>query len=109
MRLKTYHVFCSTAKNTGVAVSHHHFFLCGDLRTRHSVSLISLRLSHLVLSILISEEGDTKDDLELPTYPEGFGNEIQKQFDDGKTLVRQKQTGRQPAAETRGREGWWWV
>ena len=36
----------------------------------------------------ITEEGDTKDDLQLPTYPDGFGQEIKNQFDDGKTLVR---------------------
>lgn len=34
------------------------------------------------------EEGDTKDDLQLPTYPDGFGNEIKSNFEDGKTLVR---------------------
>lgn len=34
-----------------------------------------------------TEEGDTKDDLQLPSFPEGFGQEIKKQFDDGKTLV----------------------
>lgn len=55
-----------------------------------------------------SEEGETKDDLELPTYPENFGDEIKKKFDEGLTLVRQEQmdppAGRQPVAETH-REG----
>lgn len=37
---------------------------------------------------VVSEEGDTKDDLQLPTYPDGFGNEIKAKFDDGLTLVR---------------------
>lgn len=36
----------------------------------------------------LAEEGDTKDDLQLPTYPDGFGQEIKNQFDEGKTLVR---------------------
>lgn len=36
----------------------------------------------------VAEEGDTKDDLQLPTYPEGFGNEIKGKFDEGLTLVR---------------------
>lgn len=35
---------------------------------------------------LLTEEGDTKDDLQLPTYPEGFGQEIKNQFEEGKTL-----------------------
>lgn len=35
----------------------------------------------------ISEEGDTKDDLQLPTYPDGFGNEIKGKFEEGLTLV----------------------
>ncbi|CAM9156228.1 unnamed protein product [Discosporangium mesarthrocarpum] len=36
---------------------------------------------------LLTEEGDTKDDLKLPDFPEGFGNEIKTNFDEGKTLA----------------------
>lgn len=45
-------------------------------------------LSTPACSSLVSEEGETKDDLQLPTYPDGFGQEIKNQFEDGKTLVR---------------------
>lgn len=36
---------------------------------------------------LLKEDGDTRDDLKLPDYPEGFGQEIQNAFNDGKTLI----------------------
>lgn len=36
---------------------------------------------------LLKEDGETRDDLKLPDYPEGFDQEIKKAFDDGKTLV----------------------
>lgn len=36
---------------------------------------------------LLDEGGETRDDLRLPDYPEGFGAEIQKGFSDGKSLT----------------------
>ena len=45
---------------------------------------------HIALVSATTEEGDTKDDLQLPTYPDGFGQEIKNQFDEGKTLVRNR-------------------
>ena len=35
---------------------------------------------------LLTEDGDTRDDLKLPDYPEGFDQEILKAFGEGKTL-----------------------
>jgi len=35
---------------------------------------------------LLTEGGDTRDDLKLPDYPEGFDQEILKAFKDGKSL-----------------------
>lgn len=53
-------------------------YVCGDLNF------------YFLFFGAFAEEGDTKDDLQLPTYPDGFGNEIKNQFDEGKTLVRAK-------------------
>lgn len=36
---------------------------------------------------LLMESGETRDDLKLPDYPEGFGNEILTAFQDGKSLT----------------------
>jgi translation initiation factor 5A len=36
---------------------------------------------------LMTEGGDTRDDLKLPDYPEGFAQEIHKAFDEEKQLV----------------------
>ena len=37
---------------------------------------------------LMSESGDeTREDLKLPTYPEGMGDEISAAFDEGKQLI----------------------
>jgi len=36
---------------------------------------------------LMTEEGDTKEDLQLPTYPEELADEIREGFDEGKTLL----------------------
>ena len=52
-----------------------------------------------------SEEGDTKDDLQLPTYPDGFGNEIKAKFDEGLTLVRLREGERGVTAGAEPRNG----
>ncbi|CAM9574458.1 unnamed protein product [Chrysoparadoxa australica] len=36
---------------------------------------------------LLKDDGDTKDDLGLPTVPEGLAEEIKDKFDEGKNLV----------------------
>ncbi|CAM9170333.1 unnamed protein product [Phaeothamnion confervicola] len=36
---------------------------------------------------LMTDDGDTKEDLQLPDYPEGLANEIRKAFEDGKGLI----------------------
>uniref|UniRef100_A0A7S2UU65 Eukaryotic translation initiation factor 5A n=1 Tax=Fibrocapsa japonica TaxID=94617 RepID=A0A7S2UU65_9STRA len=36
---------------------------------------------------LLTDSGDTKDDLVLPTHPEGFADEIRAAFDEGKSMV----------------------
>jgi translation initiation factor 5A len=36
---------------------------------------------------LMTEGGETKDDLKLPDFPEGFAGEIQAKFDQGLSLV----------------------
>ncbi len=36
---------------------------------------------------LLTENGDTKDDLKLPGFPEGFDEEVREAFDSGKTLI----------------------
>ena len=35
----------------------------------------------------LAEGGDTKEDLQLPDYPETLAGEIRKAFDDGKSLM----------------------
>mmetsp|Transcript_25936 Transcript_25936/g.34024 ORF Transcript_25936/g.34024 Transcript_25936/m.34024 type:complete len:164 (+) Transcript_25936:130-621(+) len=36
---------------------------------------------------LMTDSGDTKDDLKLPDHPEGFADEIQSKFDEGQNLI----------------------
>lgn len=36
---------------------------------------------------LMTEEGSTREDLKLPDHPENYKFELQKEFDDGKTLI----------------------
>ncbi|TMW62875.1 hypothetical protein Poli38472_005493 [Pythium oligandrum] len=36
---------------------------------------------------LMDESGDTREDVKLPSYPDGFANEIRSDFEDGKQLV----------------------
>lgn len=36
---------------------------------------------------LMSEDGSIREDVKLPPFPDGFGRQIQQQFEDGKTLV----------------------
>ena len=35
---------------------------------------------------LLAADGDTKDDLKLPGFPEGFDEQLKAEFDTGKTL-----------------------
>ncbi len=63
--------------------------------TSHSTSVPNVvRIEYQLLDIsddnflsLLTENGDTKDDLKLPGFPEGFDDELRDTFDSGKTLI----------------------
>ncbi len=63
--------------------------------TSHSTSVPNVvRIEYQLLDIsddsflsLLTENGDTKDDLKLPGFPEGFDDELRDAFDSGKTLI----------------------
>ncbi len=63
--------------------------------TSHSTSVPNVvRAEYQLLDIsddgflsLLTESGDTKDDLKLPGFPETFDGELRDAFDSGKTLI----------------------
>jgi translation initiation factor 5A len=63
--------------------------------TSHATSVPNVkRIEYTLLDIsddgflsLLTADGDTKDDLKLPGFPEGFDDQLKAEFDAGKTLV----------------------
>ncbi|KAG5190007.1 translation protein SH3-like domain-containing protein [Tribonema minus] len=63
--------------------------------TSHATSVPNVaRLDYQLLDIsddgflsLLTESGDTKDDLKLPGFPEGFDDQLRAEFDAGKTII----------------------
>jgi len=53
--------------------------------TRKEYSLVDI--SSDGFCSLMDEDGNCREDIKLPDYPDGFGREIQRSFDGGKTLV----------------------
>eukprot|EP00619_Florenciella_sp_RCC1007_P007252 CAMPEP_0205904078 /NCGR_PEP_ID=MMETSP1325-20131115/493_1 /ASSEMBLY_ACC=CAM_ASM_000708 /TAXON_ID=236786 /ORGANISM="Florenciella sp., Strain RCC1007" /LENGTH=160 /DNA_ID=CAMNT_0053269801 /DNA_START=43 /DNA_END=525 /DNA_ORIENTATION=- len=54
--------------------------------TRTEYTLVDIDAEDSFLT-LMTEEGETREDLKLPTYPEGYGDDIQAKFDEGKQLI----------------------
>lgn len=54
--------------------------------TRTEYTLVDIDAEDGFLT-LMTEEGETREDLKLPTYPENYGDDIQAKFDEGKQLI----------------------
>jgi len=54
--------------------------------TRTEYTLVDIEEEDGFLT-LMSEEGETREDLKLPSYPETYAAELKAKFDDGKQLI----------------------
>ena len=55
--------------------------------TRTEYTLVDIDGEDGFLTLMNEDGSETREDLKLPAYPEGYGAEIQAKFDDDKQLI----------------------